>query len=152
VSENARYPVAAGHLRPTALLGSQVVSSEDATHTATMRLMVKHAMITWASGVQGALVAGYRDEVMGCASDTASGSNLAPVKPDLGVSFIRLIAKSPLIGTGQLVRTGQRVIFLDHEVLAPDGVLHTCSISTAMSNPRLTAEQTGMTHSWQEHA
>jgi len=145
VSENAYYPEDAGQSPHTALLGSEFVSFDEATQTATMRFHVKREMTTWRGGVQGGLVAGYLDDVMGYAYVAATGGVMAPLNLEISISLIRLIPEGPLIGKGRVVRAGQRVIFLEGELLAEDGTLHARATSTAIPTPRPTPEQTGMT-------
>lgn len=145
MSENAYYPEDAGQSPHTALLGSEFVSFDEATQTATMRFNVKREMTTWRGGVQGGLVAGYLDDVMGYAYVAATGGVMAPLNLEISMSLIRLIPEGPLIGKGRVVRAGQRVIFLEGELLAEDGTLHARATSTAIPTPRPTPEQTGMT-------
>lgn len=145
MSENAYYPEDAGQSPHTALLGSEFVSFDQATQTATMRFNVKREMTTWRGGVQGGLVAGYLDDVMGYAYVAATGGVMAPLNLEISMSLIRLIPEGPLIGKGRVVRAGQRVIFLEGELLAEDGTLHARATSTAIPTPRPTPEQTGMT-------
>lgn len=145
MSDNAYYPEDAGQSPHTALLGSEFVSFDEATQTATMRFHVKREMTTWRGGVQGGLVAGYLDDVMGYAYVAATGGVMAPLNLEISMSLIRLIPEGPLIGKGRVVRAGQRVIFLEGELLAEDGTLHARATSTAIPTPRPTPEQTGMT-------
>jgi len=145
VSEDAYYPEDAGQSPHTALLGSEFVSFDEATQTATMRFHVKREMTTWRGGVQGGLVAGYLDDVMGYAYVAATGGVMAPLNLEISMSLIRLIPEGPLIGKGRVVRAGQRVIFLEGELLGEDGTLHARATSTAIPTPRPTPEQTGMT-------
>ena len=144
MSEDAYYPEDAGQSPHTALLGSEFVSFDESTQTATMRFMVKREMTTWRGGVQGGLVAGYLDDVMGYAYVAATGGAMAPLNLDISMSLIRLIPEGPLIGKGRVVRAGQRVIFLEGELLGEDGTLHARATSTAIPTPRPTPEQTGM--------
>lgn len=144
MSEGAFYPDDAGQSPHTALLGSQFVSWDAETQTATMRFTVKREMCTWRGGVQGGLVAGYLDDVMGYAYVAATGGLMAPLNLEISMSLIRLIPEGPLIGKGRVVRAGQRVIFLEGELLAEDGTLHARAASTAIPTPRPTPEQNGM--------
>ncbi|AOL95514.1 PaaI family thioesterase [Porphyrobacter sp. LM 6] len=139
------YPDDAGQSPHTALLGSQFVSFDEATQTATMRFTVKREVCTWRGGVQGGLVAGYLDDVMGYAYVAATGGVMAPLNLDISMSLIRLIPEgATIIGKGRLVKAGQRVIFLEGELLAEDGTVYARSTSTAIPTPRPTPEQTGM--------
>lgn len=144
MSEVAYYPEDAGQSPHTALLGSEFVSWDAETQTATMRFTVKREMTTWRGGVQGGLVAGYLDDVMGYAYVAATGGVMAPLNLEISMSLIRLIPEGPLVGKGRVVRAGQRVIFLEGELLAEDGTLHARATSTAIPTPRPTPEQTGM--------
>ena len=144
MTQAIHYPDDAGQSPHTALLGSHFVSWDAQTQTATMRFTVKREMCTWRGGVQGGLVAGYLDDVMGYAYVAATGGVMAPLNLEISMSLIRLIPEGPLIGKGRVVRAGQRVIFLEGELLAEDGTLHARATSTAIPTPRPTPEQTGM--------
>ena len=141
---STHYPDDAGQSPHTALLGSQFVGWDAETQTATMRFTVKREMTTWRGGVQGGLVAGYLDDVMGYAYVAATGGVMAPLNLEISMSLIRLIPEGPLIGKGRVVRAGQRVIFLEGELLAEDGTLHARATSTAIPTPRPTPTETGM--------
>ncbi len=139
------YPEDAGQSPHTALLGSQFVSWDEAAQIATMRFTVKREVCTWRGGVQGGLVAGYLDDVMGYAYVAATGGAMAPLNLDISMSLIRLIPEgSTIIGKGRVVKAGQRVIFLEGELLAEDGTIYARSTSTAIPTPRPTPDSTGM--------
>lgn len=141
----AFYPEDAGQSPHTALLGSEFVSWDADTQTATMRFTVKREMTTWRGGVQGGLVAGYLDDVMGYAYVAATGGEMAPLNLDISMSLIRLIPEgATIIGKGRVVKAGQRVIFLEGELLAEDGTIYARSTSTAIPTPRPTPTDTGM--------
>lgn len=143
--DDAHYPDDAGQSPHTALLGSEFVGWDEATQTATMRFTVKRAMTTWRGGVQGGLVAGYLDDVMGYAYVASTGGEAAPLNLDLSMSLIRLIPEgATIIGKGRVVKAGRRVIFLEGELLSQDGTLYARSTSTAIPTPRPTATDTGM--------
>ena len=145
MSENAYYPEDAGQSPHTALLGSEFVSFDEATQTATMRFTVKREMTTWRGGVQGGLVAGYLDDVMGYAFVAATGGELAPLNLDISMTLIRLIPEdTTIIGKGRVVKAGRRVVFLEGELLAEDGTIYARSTSTALPTPRPTPSSTGM--------
>jgi uncharacterized protein (TIGR00369 family) len=128
----------------TALLGSEFVSFDEATQTVTMRFTVKREMTTWRGGVQGGLVAGYLDDVMGYAFVAATGGELAPLNLDLNMTLIRLIPEGSLIGKGRVVKAGRRVVFLEGELLSEDGKLMARATSTALPTPRPSPETTGV--------
>ena len=127
------------------LLGSEFVSFDEETQTATMRFTVKREVCTWRGGVQGGLVAGYLDDVMGYAFVAATGGEQAPLNLDLSMSLIRLIPEgATIIGKGKVVKAGRRVVFLEGELLAEDGTIHARATSTAIPTPRPSPTETGM--------
>jgi uncharacterized protein (TIGR00369 family) len=139
------YPDDAGQSPHTALLGSEFVSFDEATQTATMRFIVRRAMCTWRGGVQGGLVAGYLDDVMGYAYVAATGGEMAPLNLEIAMTLIRLIPEgATLIGKGRVVKAGRRVVFLEGELLGEDGTIYARSTSTALPTPRPTPDSTGM--------
>jgi uncharacterized protein (TIGR00369 family) len=145
VSQDAHYPEDAGQSPHTALLASEFVGWDAHTQTATMRFTVKREMCTWRGGVQGGLVAGYLDDVMGYAYVAATGGEAAPLNLELSMSLIRLIPEgATIIGKGRVVKAGRRVIFLEAELCAEDGTLHARATSTAIPTPRPSPTETGM--------
>ncbi|MEE4204898.1 MAG: PaaI family thioesterase [Erythrobacter sp.] len=128
----------------SALLGSEFVGWDEATQTGTMRFTVRREMTTWRGGVQGGLVAGYLDDVMGYAYVAATGGEMAPLNLDLTMSLIRLIPEGTLIGKGRVVKAGRKVVFLEAELLSEDGKLMARATSTAIPTPRPSPESTGM--------
>ena len=145
MSEAGYFPEDAGQSPHTALLGSEFVNWDEAAQTATMRFTVKREMTTWRGGVQGGLVAGYLDDVMGYAYVAATGGVMAPLNLDIAMSLIRLIPEgATIIGKGRVVKAGQRVIFLEGELLGEDGTVYARSTSTAIPTPRPTPEVTGL--------
>ena len=98
---DTHYPDDAGQSPHTALLGSEFVGWDETAQTVTMRFTVKREMTTWRGGVQGGLVAGYLDDVMGYAYVAATGGEMAPLNLDISMSLIRLIPEgATMIGTG----------------------------------------------------
>lgn len=139
------YPDDAGQSPHTALLGSEFVAFDEASQTVTMRFTVKREVCTWRGGVQGGLVAGYLDDVMGYAYVAATGGVMAPLNLDISMSLIRLIPEgATIIGTGRVVKAGQRVVFLEGELRGEDGPIYARSTSTAIPTPRPTPEVTGL--------
>ena len=135
----------AGQSPHTALLGSEFVGFDEASQTVTLRFHVKREMCTWRGGVQGGLVAGYLDDVMGYAYVAATGGVMAPLNLDISMSLIRLIPEGATInGTGRVVKAGQRVVFLEGELRGEDGTLYARATSTAIPTPRPTPEVTGL--------
>lgn len=145
MNEGLFYPEDASGSPHTSLLASEFVSFDEETQTATMRFTVKREMCTWRGGVQGGLVAGYLDDVMGYAFVAATDGELAPLNLDLSMSLIRLIPEgATIIGKGRVVKAGRRVVFLEGELLAEDGTIHARATSTAIPTARPSPSETGM--------
>lgn len=118
------------------LCGSGFAYDED-TCTATIRFEVRPEMTTWRGGVQGGLVAGYLDDVMGYAYVAMTGGEQAPLNLDINMTLLQLIpVGATIIGKGRVVRAGRRVIFLEGELLAEDGTVLARSTSTAIPTPK----------------
>lgn len=121
----------------TALLGSSFVGYDEETCTATMRFAVRREMTTWRGGVQGGLVAGYLDDVMGYAYVAMTGGEQAPLNLDINMTLLQLIPTgATIIGKGRVVRAGRRVVFLEGELLAEDGTVLARATSTAIPTPK----------------
>ena len=142
---DAHYPNDAGQSPHTALLASEFVNWDETAQTVTMRFTVKREMCTWRGGVQGGLVAGYLDDVMGYAYVASTGGEMAPLNLDIAMTLIRLIPEgATILGKGRVVKAGRRVVFLEGELLAEDGTLYARATSTALPTPRPTPTTTGM--------
>jgi uncharacterized protein (TIGR00369 family) len=145
MSEVGFYPEDAGQSPHTALLGSEFVSFDAGTQTVTMRFTVKREMTTWRGGVQGGLVAGYLDDVMGYAYVAMTGGEQAPLNLEISMQLLGLLPEgATIIGKGRVVRAGRRVIFLEGELLSEDGQTLARATSTAIPTMRPTPTETGM--------
>ncbi|MEM6857372.1 MAG: PaaI family thioesterase [Pseudomonadota bacterium] len=128
------------------LLGSEFIGFDEATNTATMRFTVRKEMTTWRGGVQGGLIAGYLDDVMGYAFVASTGGELAPLNLDLSMSLIRLIPDgATIIAKGRVVKAGRKVVFLEGELWTEDeSKIYARATSTAIPTPRPSPTETGM--------
>lgn len=122
----------------TELLGSEFESWDAETQTATTRFTVKRDVITARGGVQGGLVAGYLDEVMGYAHVLSTNGELAPLTLELSLSLLKPVREGPIIGKGRVVKAGRRVIYLEGELLSEDGEVLARATSTNIPTPRPT--------------
>ena len=128
----------------SSLLGSKFVDFDEATQTATMHFTVRPEMVTHRGGVQGGLVAGYLDDVMGYAYVASTNGEQAPLNLEISMSLIRLIPEGPLIGKGRVVKGGRKVIILEGELFSEDGKLMARATSTAIPSGRPSATSNGM--------
>jgi acyl-coenzyme A thioesterase PaaI-like protein len=127
---------AAFQLSYNELMGSEVLGFDPVSETITMRFVAPACFITGRGGVQGGLVAGFLDEVMGRAHVFATGHTEAPLNLDIAMSLLKLIPPGPLLAKGRVVRRGKRVIFLEGELFDPSGEqLYARATSTAIPTP-----------------
>ena len=139
------HPEDAGTSPHTALLDSKFIDFDEATQTATMHFTVRPEMCTWRGGVQGGLVAGYLDDVMGYAYVAMTGGEAAPLNLEISMQLPGLLQEgATIIGKGKVVRGGRRVIFLEGELQSEDGQVLARATSTAIPTMRPTATETGM--------
>jgi uncharacterized protein (TIGR00369 family) len=144
------YPEDAGQSPHSALLGSEFVCFDEGTQTVTLRFHVKREMCTWRGGVQGGLVAGYLDDVMGYAYVAMTGGEQAPLNLEISMQLLGLLPEgATIIGKGRVVRAGRRVIFLEGELLSEDGQTLARATSSAIPTMRPTPTETGM-GSWRD--
>ena len=127
------------------LLGSKFLGFDEETATATMEFTVAKEMTTWRGGVQGGLVAGYLDDVMGYAFVAMSGGEQAPLNLEISMQLLGLLpVGAKIIGKGKVVRAGRRVVFLEGELLSEEGQTLARATSTAIPTMRPSPTETGM--------
>jgi len=118
------------------LMGSEVLAFDPASETITMRFVVPACFITGRGGVQGGLVAGFLDEVMGRAHVEATGHTEAPLNLEIAMTLLKLIPEGPILGKGRVIRRGKRAIFLEGELFDETGAtLLARATSTAIPTP-----------------
>ena len=145
MSEYQYHPSDGADSPHSALLGSEFVGFDEETATATMRFTVQKQMTTWRGGVQGGLVAGYLDDVMGYAYVAMTGGEQAPLNLEISMQLLGLLPEgATIIGKGRVVRGGRRVIFLEGELLTEEGQMLARATSTAIPSMRPMPTDTGM--------
>ena len=102
----------------------------------TLRFTAPDSFITPRGTVQGGLVAGFLDEVMGWAHVWATDHEEAPLNLDITMTLIRPVMAGPLVGKGRVIKRGRRVIYLEGELFDGQGNLLARSTSTAIPTPR----------------
>ena len=145
MSMDKYYPEDSGDSPHSALLGSEFVEFDEETATATMRFTVQKQMTTWRGGVQGGLVAGYLDDVMGYAYVAMTGGEQAPLNLEISMQLLGLLPEgATIIGKGKVVRGGRRVIFLEGELQSEEGQVLARATSTAIPTMRPSPTETGL--------
>tara|TARA_A100001391_G_scaffold34672_1_gene18893 strand:- start:2272 stop:2682 length:411 start_codon:yes stop_codon:yes gene_type:complete len=104
----------------------------------TLRFCAPESFVTPRGSVQGGLVAGFLDEVMGWAHVWATDQAEAPLNLEISMSLLKPVMAGPLIGKGRVIRRGRKVIFLEGELFDEAGKLLARATSTAIPTPRPT--------------
>ncbi|WP_247713891.1 PaaI family thioesterase [Qipengyuania xiamenensis] len=118
------------------LMGVKFDSFDKEREEITLRFHAPDSFITPRGSVQGGLVAGFLDEVMGWAHVWATDHVEAPLNLEINMTLLRPVMAGPVIGKGRVVRRGRRVIFLEGELFDEQGNLLARSTSTAIPTPR----------------
>ena len=119
-------------------MGVEFDSFDAEREEITLRFHAPDSFITPRGSVQGGLVAGFLDEVMGWAHVWATEQREAPLNLEISMSLLKPVLAGPLIGKGRVVRRGRKVIFLEGELFDEAGNLLARSTSTAIPTPRPT--------------
>lgn len=82
--------------------------------------------------VQGGLIAGFLDEVMGAALLASSDGQALPLNLDLNLTFVRLVPLETITGKARVIRHGRKVAFLEGELFDKEGRLLARATSTAI--------------------
>ena len=118
------------------LMGAEFESFDAQREEITLRFTAPDSFITPRGTVQGGLVAGFLDEVMGWAHVWATDHVEAPLNLDITMTLIRPVMAGPLIGKGRVIKRGRRVIYLEGELFDDASNLLARSTSTAIPTPR----------------
>lgn len=118
------------------LIGAKFIDFDPVTETIRMRFHAPDSFITGRGGVQGGLVAGFLDEVMGWAHVQATNGKEAPLNLEIAMTLLKLIPPGPLVGKGRVIRRGRRAVFLEGELWDESWTtLYARSTSTAIPTP-----------------
>ena len=85
--------------------------------------------------VQGGLIGGFLDEVMGAALLAATDGESLPLNLDFNMSFLRAVPLETIMAKGRVVKSGRRVVFLEGELLDVAGNVLARATSTAIPTP-----------------
>ncbi|HCH93534.1 hotdog fold thioesterase [Erythrobacter citreus] len=118
------------------LLGVKFDHFDKDREEITLRFHAPDSFITPRGSVQGGLVAGFLDEVMGWAHVWATDHEEAPLNLDISMSLLKPVMAGPVIGKGRVIRRGRKVIFLEGELFDEAGKLLARATSTAIPTPR----------------
>lgn len=129
-------PIFTQYRSPSAkLMGSKFVSFDVKTEAVTVEFTAPSEFASPRGVVQGGLVAGFLDEVMGTALLAVSGGEALPLNLDMNLTFMRMVPLEPIIAKGRVVKHGKRVAFLEGELFDREGNLLARATSTALPTP-----------------
>lgn len=135
--KKAEHALGAAHAE---LMGVEFDSFDREREEITLRFHAPDSFITPRGSVQGGLIAGFLDEVMGWAHVWATDHEEAPLNLDLTMTILKPVPAGPLLGKGRVLRRGRRAIFLEGELFGPEGTLLARATSTAIPTPRPTGK------------
>lgn len=118
------------------LMGVEFESFDKEREEIVLRFNVPEDFITPRGSVQGGLVAGFLDEVMGWAHVWATDRKEAPLNLEINMTLLKPVMAGPLIGKGRVIKRGRRVIYLEGELRSVDGAMLARATSTAIPTPR----------------
>ena len=122
-----------GQRSPSAqLMGSEFVSFDEETGELTTRFTPPPEFASPRGAVQGGLIAGFLDEVMGGALLASSGGDRLPLNLDMNLTFVSMVPIAPIIAKGRVVKAGRRIAFLEGELFDERGKLLARATSTAI--------------------
>jgi len=114
------------------LMGSEFVSYDADTKTATVRYTPPPSFASQRGAVQGGLIGGFLDEVMGTALLASTDGASLPLNLDLNMTFVRMVPLETITAKGRVIRVGRRVAFLEGELFDKDGTLLARATATAI--------------------
>ena len=126
-----------GQRSPSAvLMGSEFVSFDAEKRELTTRFSPPQSFASPRGAVQGGLIAGFLDEVMGgallAATEGSEYGQKLPLNLDMNLTFTRMVPLSPIIAKGRVIKHGARATFLEGELFDMEGNLLARATSTAI--------------------
>ncbi|MCP5396212.1 MAG: PaaI family thioesterase [Sphingomonadaceae bacterium] len=114
------------------LIGSGDAHYDPVTGVVEMDFVAPPEFASPRGVVQGGLIGGFLDEVMGAAVYHGSNFKLLPLNLDFNISCLKLVPIGPLKAKARVLKMGRKVAFIEGELFSPDGELLARSTSTAM--------------------
>ncbi len=129
-----------GQRSPSAeLMGSRFVSFDADKGELTTEFTPPPSFASPRGAVQGGLIAGFLDEVMGGAllavTDAGEFGQKLPLNLDMNLTFLRMVPLETITAKGRVVKSGRRVVFLEGELYDMSGNVLARATSTALPTP-----------------
>jgi len=117
------------------LMGSQFQSWDAETGEVTYTFDPPPSFASPRGAVQGGLIAGFLDEVMGAALLAHSDNAALPLNLDMTMTFVRMVPLERITAKGRVIKAGRKVAFLEGELFDSEGRLLARATSTAIPTP-----------------
>lgn len=117
------------------LMGSQFQSWNAEKGEVTFTYDPPPSFASPRGAVQGGLIAGFLDEVMGAALLAHSDNAALPLNLDLNLTFVRMVPLDTITAVGRVIKAGRKIAFLEGELFDKDGKLLARATSTAIPTP-----------------
>jgi len=114
------------------LMGSQFQSWDAEKGEVTFTYDPPPSFASPRGAVQGGLIAGFLDEVMGAALLASTDNQALPLNLDMNLSFVRMVPLERITAKGRVVKAGRKVAFLEGELFDSEGRLLARATSTAI--------------------
>tara|TARA_B100000749_G_scaffold241913_1_gene202473 strand:+ start:118 stop:543 length:426 start_codon:yes stop_codon:yes gene_type:complete len=117
------------------LMGSQFQSWDASSGEVTFTYNPPPSFASPRGAVQGGLIAGFLDEVMGAALLASTDDAALPLNLDMNLSFVRMVPLERITAKGRVIKHGRKVAFLEGELFDSEGRLLARATSTAIPTP-----------------
>lgn len=105
------------------LMGARFVSWDEDAGLVEFAYCAPEEFANMRGNVQGGLVAGFLDEVMGAAMYMASGGEHLQLTLNMNLSLLRPVPLGELVARGRVAKAGSRIAFVESELFDPQGNL-----------------------------
>lgn len=116
----------------TLLLGGEALGYDAEAQVLRVRFTAPDSFASPRGAVQGGLIGGFLDEVMGGAVLHATQGKALPLNLDMTIKYLRPVPMGTLIGVGEIVRLGRKVVVMEGSLEDEDGKLLVRATSSAM--------------------
>ena len=123
------------------LMASDFVSFDAERGELTTRYTPPPSFASPRGAVQGGLIAGFLDEVMGGAllavteARFGAAEQRLPLNLDMNLTYLRMVPMETVTAKGRVLKLGKRVAFLEGELFDKDGNLLARATSSAIPTP-----------------
>jgi uncharacterized protein (TIGR00369 family) len=117
-------------------LGFEIVPVQNPSEGVIFKWKVPEALCNTAGNLQGGVLAAFADSVLGAACAVFLDESDYPALAEMKIQIMRPApAGTTITGTGRVLKTGRRVIFVEAEITAEDGKLIAKASGTELPTP-----------------